>query len=200
MSETLVRVTFTVNGAPYDLDLPPRRLLSDALRHDLRLTGTHVGCEHGVCGACTVLVDGAPMRSCLLFAVSLDGAAITTTEGLRAPDGGMGPVQQAFHECHALQCGFCTPGFVTTVAAYLRDHPTPTHEEAREAIAGNLCRCTGYVNIVAAVERAAELLSEPANGRAEGAAATVDGSGGRREAPDGFGAAAPEGRPGGRPT
>ena len=193
MSETLVRVTFTVNGAPYDLDLPPRRLLSDALRHDLRLTGTHVGCEHGVCGACTVLVDGAPMRSCLLFAVSLDGAAITTTEGLRAPDGGMGPVQQAFHECHALQCGFCTPGFVTTVAAYLRDHPTPTHEEAREAIAGNLCRCTGYVNIVAAVERAAALLSEPANGRAEGAAATVDGSGGRREAPDGCGAAAPSG-------
>jgi len=196
MSETLVRVTFTVNGAPYDLDLPPRRLLSDALRHDLRLTGTHVGCEHGVCGACTVLVDGAPMRSCLLFAVSLDGATITTTEGLRAPDGGMGPVQQAFHECHALQCGFCTPGFVTTVAAYLRDHPTPTHEEAREAIAGNLCRCTGYVNIVAAVERAAELLSEPANGRTEGVAATVDGSGGRREAPDGFGAAAPPGSPG----
>jgi carbon-monoxide dehydrogenase small subunit len=196
MSETLVRVSFTVNGAPYDLDLPPRRLLSDALRHDLRLTGTHVGCEHGVCGACTVLVDGAPMRSCLLFAVSLDGAAITTTEGLRAPDGGMGPVQRAFHECHALQCGFCTPGFVTTVAAYLRDHPTPTHEEAREAIAGNLCRCTGYVNIVAAVERAAELLSEPANGRTEGAAATVDGSGGRREAPDGIGAAGPSPSPG----
>ena len=159
MSESLARVSFTVNGAPYDLDLPPRRLLSDALRHDLRLTGTHVGCEHGVCGACTVLVDGAPMRSCLLFAVSLDGAAITTIEGLRAPDGGMGPVQQASHECHALQCGFCTPGFVTTVAAYLSDHPTPTREEAREAIAGNLCRCTGYDNIVDAVERAAELLS-----------------------------------------
>jgi carbon-monoxide dehydrogenase small subunit len=197
MSEPLVRVSFTVNGAPYDLDLPPRRLLSDTLRHDLRLTGTHVGCEHGVCGACTVLVDGAAMRSCLLFAVSLDGATITTTEGLRAPDGGMGPVQQAFHECHALQCGFCTPGFVTTVAAYLRDHPTPTHEEAREAIAGNLCRCTGYVNIVAAVERAAELLaSQPAHGRTEGASATVDGSGGRREAPDGSGAAALSGSPG----
>jgi carbon-monoxide dehydrogenase small subunit len=170
MSESLVRVSFTVNGAPYDLQLPPRRLLSDALRHDLRLTGTHVGCEHGVCGACTVLVDGAPMRSCLLFAVSLDGAAITTIEGLRAPDGGMGPVQQAFHECHALQCGFCTPGFVTTVAAYLRDQPTPTREEAREAIAGNLCRCTGYVNIVAAVERAAELLSG-SSGSAEAAPA-----------------------------
>ena len=160
MSDDVVRVSFTVNGAPYDLDLPPRRLLSDALRHDLRLTGTHVGCEHGVCGACTVLVDGAPMRSCLLFAVSLDGAAITTTEGLRSADGGMGPVQQAFHECHALQCGFCTPGFVTTVAAFLETNPDPTPAEAREAISGNLCRCTGYVNIVAAVCRAAELLSE----------------------------------------
>ena len=158
MSDDVVRVSFTVNGAPYDLDLPPRRLLSDALRHDLRLTGTHVGCEHGVCGACTVLVDGAPMRSCLLFAVSLDGAAITTTEGLRSPGGGMGPVQQAFHECHALQCGFCTPGFVTTVAAFLETNADPTPEEAREAISGNLCRCTGYVNIVAAVSRAAELV------------------------------------------
>ncbi|QWZ10233.1 (2Fe-2S)-binding protein [Nocardioides panacis] len=159
MSDDVVRVSFTVNGAPYDLDVPPRRLLSDALRHDLRLTGTHVGCEHGVCGACTVLVDGAPVRSCLLFAVSLDGAAITTTEGLRSADGGMGPVQQAFHECHALQCGFCTPGFVTTVAAFLQTHPDPTPAEAREAISGNLCRCTGYVNIVAAVGRAAELLA-----------------------------------------
>jgi carbon-monoxide dehydrogenase small subunit len=158
MSDDVVRVSFTVNGAPYDLDLPARRLLSDALRHDLRLTGTHVGCEHGVCGACTVLVDGAPMRSCLLFAVSMDGAAITTTEGLRSPEGGMGLVQQAFHECHALQCGFCTPGFVTTVAAFLETNPDPTPAEAREAISGNLCRCTGYVNIVAAVGRAAELL------------------------------------------
>jgi aerobic carbon-monoxide dehydrogenase small subunit len=153
-----VRVSFSVNGAPYDLDVPARRLLSDALRHDLRLTGTHVGCEHGVCGACTVLVDGAPMRSCLLFAVSLDGAAITTVEGCRAPDGGMGPVQQAFHECHALQCGFCTPGFITTVTAYLEQNPSPSTSDAREAISGNLCRCTGYVNIVAAVSRAAELL------------------------------------------
>jgi aerobic carbon-monoxide dehydrogenase small subunit len=155
--EELVHVAFTVNGVRHALDLPPRRLLSDALRHDLRLTGTHVGCEHGVCGACTVLVDGAPMRSCLLFAVSLDGAAITTTEGLRSPDGGMGPVQQAFHECHALQCGFCTPGFITTVAAYLEENPDPTTEESREAISGNLCRCTGYQNIVTAVGRAAEL-------------------------------------------
>ena len=153
-----VRVALSVNGVPHELDLPPRRLLSDALRHDLRLTGTHVGCEHGVCGACTVLVDGAPVRSCLIVAVSLEGAAVTTTEGLRSADGGMGPVQQAFHECHALQCGFCTPGFVTTVTAFLEDNPSPTRQEARAAVGGNLCRCTGYVNIVSAVERAAELM------------------------------------------
>jgi len=155
-----VRVALSVNGVPHELDLPPRRLLSDALRHDLRLTGTHVGCEHGVCGACTVLVDGAPVRSCLIFAVSLEGAAVTTTEGLRSADGGMGPVQQAFHECHALQCGFCTPGFVTTVTAFLEDNPSPTRQEARAAVGGNLCRCTGYVNIVSAVERAAELRAQ----------------------------------------
>jgi aerobic carbon-monoxide dehydrogenase small subunit len=152
-----VQVSLTVNGKPYDLDLPPRRLLSDAIRHDLRLTGTHVGCEHGVCGACTVLVDGAPMRSCLLFAVSLEGASITTVEGCCTPDGGMGPVQQAFQDCHALQCGFCTPGFITTITAYLEEHTDPSAEEAREAISGNLCRCTGYQNIVAAVQRAAEI-------------------------------------------
>jgi len=156
------RVSFTVNGTPHDLDLDPRRLLSDALRHDLRLTGTHVGCEHGVCGACTVLLDGAPVRSCLVLAVSLDGAAITTTEGCQSADGAMGPVQQAFHECHALQCGFCTPGFITTITAYLRENADPSADEAREAIAGNLCRCTGYVNIVAAVQRAAALLKEEA--------------------------------------
>jgi carbon-monoxide dehydrogenase small subunit len=157
MSEQTVRVGLVVNGTRHEVDVPARRLLSDALRHDLRLTGTHVGCEHGVCGACTVLVDGAPMRSCLLFAASVDGAEITTVEGCRSVDGGMGPVQQAFRDCHALQCGFCTPGFITTVTAYLNDNPTPTAEEAREAISGNLCRCTGYQNIVAAVQRAAEL-------------------------------------------
>jgi aerobic carbon-monoxide dehydrogenase small subunit len=156
-TESLVRVTFTVNGSPHELEVPPRRLLSDALRHDLRLTGTHVGCEHGVCGACTVLVDGSPIRSCLLFAVSLEGAEITTVEGCRNADGGMGPVQQAFQDCHALQCGFCTPGFITTITAYLEDHENPTADEAREAISGNLCRCTGYQNIVAAVQRAAEI-------------------------------------------
>ena len=185
MSDEPVSVSFTVNGAPYDLQLPARRLLSDALRHDLRLTGTHVGCEHGVCGACTVLVDGAAMRSCLLFAVSLDGAAITTVEGCRSADGGMGPVQQAFHDCHALQCGFCTPGFITTITAYLGDHPAPTREEAREAISGNLCRCTGYVNIVSAVQRAAELLA-----RGEASTERTARSAAPSEAPDR--AAAPE--------
>jgi carbon-monoxide dehydrogenase small subunit len=155
--EQLVPVSLTVNGTRHELELPARRLLSDALRHDLRLTGTHVGCEHGVCGACTVLVDGASMRSCLLFAVSLDGASVTTTEGCRADDGGMGPVQQAFRDCHALQCGFCTPGFITTITAFLDENPAPTSAEAREAISGNLCRCTGYQNIVAATLRAADL-------------------------------------------
>jgi len=159
VNEQTVSVSLFVNGHRHELDLPPRRLLSDALRHDLRLTGTHVGCEHGVCGACTVLVDGVAVRSCLVFAVSLEGSEITTIEGCRSADGGMGPVQQAFRDCHALQCGFCTPGFITTVTAYLEENPQPTAAEAREAISGNLCRCTGYQNIVAAVQRAAELRS-----------------------------------------
>jgi carbon-monoxide dehydrogenase small subunit len=159
-SESLHDVHLTVNGIPHQLRVPARRLLSDALRHDLRLTGTHVGCEHGVCGACTVLVDGVPMRSCLMFAVSAEGAHITTVEGLVDADGELHPVQQAFRECHGLQCGYCTPGFVTTIAAFLRDSPAPTEAEAREAIAGNLCRCTGYQNIVKSVLRAADLLQE----------------------------------------
>ena len=157
MTEELHDVRLNVNGTTYEVRVPARRLLSDAVRHDLRLTGTHVGCEHGVCGACTVLVDGEPMRSCLMFAVSAVGHELTTVEGLADPDGSLGPVQQAFLECHGLQCGFCTPGFLTTITAGLRDNPTPTHEEARDMIAGNLCRCTGYQNIVKAVERAAEL-------------------------------------------
>jgi len=155
--EPLHAVDLVVNGVPHALRVPARRLLSDALRHDLRLTGTHVGCEHGVCGACTVLLDGRPVRSCLLLAVSVAGAHITTVEGCTRPDGTLGPVQQAFQDCHGLQCGFCTPGFVTTLTAWVEDHPHPTEEEAREAIAGNLCRCTGYQNIVAAARRAAEL-------------------------------------------
>ena len=153
-------VTITVNGVPREATVPVRRLLSDALRHDLRLTGTHVGCEHGVCGACTVLLDGQPVRACLMFAATAQGHEITTVEGLGSADGGLGPVQQAFVECHGLQCGFCTPGFLTTVTAYLEENPDPTPEEAREAIAGNLCRCTGYQNIVRAVCRAAELRAE----------------------------------------
>ncbi len=163
MSEELHDIRLTVNGAPYRLSVPARRLLSDALRHDLGLTGTHVGCEHGVCGACTILVDGRPTRACLLFAVSAQGAEITTVEGLTRADGSLGPVQQAFKECHGLQCGFCTPGFLTTISAGLEDNPHPTREEATDMVAGNLCRCTGYQNIVGAVLRAAELAEEDAS-------------------------------------
>ncbi len=160
--EQVATVRLRVNGVLRELTLPVRRLLSDALRHDLRLTGTHVGCEHGVCGACTVLLDGAPVRACLLLAVTVDGRDVTTVEGLTGADGSLHPVQQAFRECHGLQCGFCTPGFLTTVAAYLESEPDPTPERAREAIGGNLCRCTGYQNIVRSVLRAAEIRREHA--------------------------------------
>jgi CO/xanthine dehydrogenase FAD-binding subunit/aerobic-type carbon monoxide dehydrogenase small subunit (CoxS/CutS family) len=153
-------VRLTVNGAGRQLRVPPRRLLSDCLRHDLRLTGTHVGCEHGVCGACTVLVGGQPVRSCLMLAVCADGAEITTVEGLASPGGSLSPVQQAFADCHGLQCGFCTPGFLMTVTAGLRATPDPTLAQAREMATGNLCRCTGYVNIVRSVLRAAELTRQ----------------------------------------
>ncbi|HEX6249043.1 MAG TPA: (2Fe-2S)-binding protein [Nocardioidaceae bacterium] len=159
-TEQLHEIRLRVNGAVYDVRVPGRRLLSDALRHDLGLTGTHVGCEHGVCGACTVLLDGAPIRSCLMFAASAEGHEITTVEGLTRPDGSLGPVQQAFKDCHGLQCGFCTPGFLTTITAGLRGNPDPTEDEARDMIAGNLCRCTGYQNIVAAVGRAAEIARD----------------------------------------
>jgi aerobic carbon-monoxide dehydrogenase small subunit len=165
MSEELHSVRLVVNGVSHDIRVPARRLLSDALRHDLALTGTHVGCEHGVCGACTILVDGRPTRACLMFAVSAVDTEITTVEGLTNPDGSLGPVQQAFAECHGLQCGFCTPGFLTTITAGLRENPQPTHEEARDMIAGNLCRCTGYQNIVRSVERAAELARDGRGGR-----------------------------------
>jgi carbon-monoxide dehydrogenase small subunit len=155
-ADQLCDVHLTVNGVHQEGRVPARRLLSDFLRHDLRLSGTHVGCEHGVCGACTVLLDGRPVRSCLLLAVSASGHDVTTVEGLGTADE-MHPVQQAFRECHGLQCGFCTPGFLTTVAAFVEENPDPTEEEAREAISGNLCRCTGYQNIVASVLRAAEI-------------------------------------------
>ncbi|PJJ56674.1 aerobic-type carbon monoxide dehydrogenase small subunit (CoxS/CutS family) [Mumia flava] len=162
VTEQTHRVALRVNGGHYEIDVPARRLLSDALRADLGLTGTHVGCEHGVCGACTVLVDGRPMRSCLMFAVSAQGLEITTVEGLTEADDRMSPVQQAFQDCHGLQCGFCTPGFLTTITAGLEDNPEPTREEAREMIAGNLCRCTGYQNIVESVLRAAQITRERA--------------------------------------
>jgi aerobic carbon-monoxide dehydrogenase small subunit len=155
-------VRLIVNGVAHVVRVPARRLLSDCLRHDLRLTGTHVGCEHGVCGACTILVDGVATRSCLMLAVSAGGAAITTVEGLAGPDGTLSPVQQAFAECHGLQCGFCTPGFLTTITAALADNPDPTHDDARAIIGGNLCRCTGYQNIVSSVLRAAELQRDRA--------------------------------------
>jgi carbon-monoxide dehydrogenase small subunit len=160
MSEQLHDVRLSVNGAPHNVRVPARRLLSDALRQECGLTGTHVGCEHGVCGACTVLLDGDPVRSCLVLAVSAQDCELTTVEGLVGDDGTLGHVQQAFRECHGLQCGFCTPGFLTTITAGLRDNPDPTEDEAREMIGGNLCRCTGYQNIVKSVLRAAELQRE----------------------------------------
>ena len=154
------RVAIEINGRVYEDEVEPRLLLSDFIRERAGLTGTHVGCEHGVCGACTVLVDGRPVRSCLMFAVSAVDAEITTVEGLTEADGSLSPVQQAFSDCHGLQCGFCTPGFLTTITAGLEENPEPTEDEAREMIAGNLCRCTGYQNIVKAVQRAAEIKAE----------------------------------------
>lgn len=156
MTEQLHEITVTVNGVARTARAAARRTLSDFLRHDLGLTGTHVGCEHGVCGACTVLLDGEPVRSCLIFAISVAGQRVTTVEGLADGDR-LSPVQRAFGECHALQCGFCTPGFLTTVTAGLAENPAPSRAEAVAMIAGNLCRCTGYHNIVDAVLRAADL-------------------------------------------
>jgi aerobic carbon-monoxide dehydrogenase small subunit len=149
-----------VNGVDHRAARDPRRLLSDHLRHDLGLTGTHVGCEHGVCGCCTVLLDGAPVRSCLMLAVQAEGHDVTTIEGLTQDESPLHPVQQAFHECNGLQCGFCTPGFVMSVVGLLAQHPNPTAEEIEDGIAGNLCRCTGYASIRRAVVRAAELSTK----------------------------------------
>ncbi|WGW12388.1 (2Fe-2S)-binding protein [Saxibacter everestensis] len=177
--EQHLAVTLTFNKVPQTILVPSRTLASDAIRHYLRKTGTHVGCEHGVCGACTILLNGEPVRSCLLLAASLHGQDVTTVEGLADPDGTLHPVQQAFVECHGLQCGFCTPGFVTTIAAYLEKNDSPTRAEATEAISGNLCRCTGYQNIKAAVLRAAEIRREraglsPLGGDDELAALSLD--------------------------
>ncbi|MDX1660844.1 MAG: (2Fe-2S)-binding protein [Gemmatimonadota bacterium] len=149
-------VAVTVNGSLHEREVEPRLLLSDFLRDEIRLAGTHVGCEHGVCGACTVLLDGEAVRSCLLFAVQADGREVTTVEGLAGPDGSLHPLQRAFGEHHALQCGFCTPGFLMTLIPLLEEAPDPDDEAIRAAISGNLCRCTGYHNIVEAVRAAIE--------------------------------------------
>jgi aerobic carbon-monoxide dehydrogenase small subunit len=160
----LRRVATTVNGVRHEREVEPRLLLSDFLRHDLGLTGTHVGCEHGVCGACTVLVDGEAVRSCLMLAVQAEGHEIATVEGLAPDPARLHPLQEAFTECHALQCGFCTPGFLMTLIPFLRENPRPSEDEIRHAISGNLCRCTGYQNIVRAVERAAAVAGAGGGG------------------------------------
>jgi aerobic-type carbon monoxide dehydrogenase small subunit (CoxS/CutS family) len=149
-------LTVTVNGTRYSREVEPRLLLSDFLRHDLELTGTHVGCEHGVCGACTILLNGEAVRSCLLFAIQADGAELTTVEGLAAAPGDeLHPLQEAFRQTHALQCGFCTPGILMTLVPFLAENPKPDEPAIRAALSGHLCRCTGYQHIVAAVKLAA---------------------------------------------
>jgi len=153
------RVRFRVNGEEHDLDLPVRRTLADVLRHDIGLTGTHLGCEHGVCGACTVVLDGDAVRSCLLFGVQVDGCQVETVEGL-ARDGALHPLQEAFSATHGLQCGFCTPGFLMLAKAYLDANPHPDPAEIREVLSSNLCRCTGYQGIVEAVSRVAAAGAE----------------------------------------
>ena len=155
-----VQVEFTINGTNITQEVEPRILLSDFIRDYLKLTGTHVGCEHGVCGACTVLLNGEAVRSCLMLAVQANGAEITTVESLVEEDGKLHPLQQAFADQHGLQCGFCTPGFLMTLVPYLKENPNPSEEEIREAISGNLCRCTGYSNIIKAVKQASEELSK----------------------------------------
>jgi carbon-monoxide dehydrogenase small subunit len=155
-----VRITILLNGDPYDGDVEPRTLLSDFIRREAGLTGTHVGCEHGVCGACTVQLDGEPIRSCLMLAVQADGRSLRTVEGLAGAGGELTPLQRAFTEHHALQCGFCTSGFLMSADALLRRLPDPSEQEIRDELAGNLCRCTGYEGIVAAVRAAARTPRE----------------------------------------
>ena len=192
-------VRVIVNGTAFERDVEPRRLLADFLREDLGLTGTHVGCEHGVCGACTVLLDGDSARSCLTLAVQADGAAVETVEGLGTVDS-LHPLQHAFREHHALQCGFCTPGMLMTALDLLRKHPSPTEEEIREGLSGNLCRCTGYEHIVRAVRAAAdagaaatraatagETGAATASGRGAGGPDAAGGSAGAGDGPDAVG-------------
>lgn len=157
MTQTLP-VTITVNEKTYTREVEPRLLLSDFLRHELGLTGTHVGCEHGVCGACTILFDGESARSCLMFAVQAHGHEITTVEGLAPNTDQLHPIQQAFWEAHGLQCGYCTPGILMTLVPFLKENPDPTEDDIRHALSGNLCRCTGYQHIVDAVKLAAEKM------------------------------------------
>lgn len=154
-------ITVTINGGDYTHEVEPRLLLSDYLRHHAGLTGTHVGCEHGVCGACTILLDGAPVRSCLILAVQVDGLVLETVEGLAPSTDDLHPLQAAFWEAHGLQCGFCTAGILMTLVPYLEQHPDPSEEEIRLALSGNLCRCTGYQHIVDAVRLAARKMSDP---------------------------------------
>jgi carbon-monoxide dehydrogenase small subunit len=154
-----VPVSITVNGEARSATIEPRTTLADFLREDCTLTGTHLGCEHGVCGACTVMVDGAAVRSCLIYAVQVDGATVRTVEDMANPDGSLSPVQEAFQSCHGLQCGFCTPGFIVSVHAFLEANPDPTDDEIREGLSGNLCRCTGYQGILKAVRTAADAFS-----------------------------------------
>jgi carbon-monoxide dehydrogenase small subunit len=157
---SVVDVSMTVNGERHDVTVEARRTLGDVIRDDLGLTGTHLGCEHGVCGACTVLVDGQPARSCLMFAAQADGAELITIEGLAGPDGSLHPIQQAMMEAHGFQCAFCAPGFLMSAVALLDENPDPTTAEIREELSGNLCRCTGYQSIVAGVETAVRLMKE----------------------------------------
>jgi carbon-monoxide dehydrogenase small subunit len=161
-SERTSTIAVDVNGRPQRSSVEHRLTLADFLRQVCGLTGTHLGCEHGVCGSCTVLLDGRAVRSCLVFAAQADGRAVTTVEGLAPGPHALGAVQRAFMECHGLQCGFCTPGFIVSVTAFLDDNPRPTRPEIAEALSGNLCRCTGYQGIVAAVERAADLRAAEA--------------------------------------
>ena len=154
----LYPITVTINGQTYSREVEPRMLLADFIRHELGLTGTHVGCEHGVCGACTVLLEGEPVRSCIMLAVQVDGLHLTTVEGLASSEKDLHPLQKGFWEAHGLQCGFCTPGFLMTLLPFLEENPHPTDDEIREAISGNLCRCTGYQHIVDAVKKASTLM------------------------------------------